>query len=297
MEGLPDAEALAEQLQFQCEVELWKDGFYELSKGTLETLVSKVSTYDFAVVVLSADDVTTKRGKTKRAPRDNAIFELGLFMGALGRERVYVAFDRSKDLDILSDFAGVTAAQFSPNSEGNRVAALAPAANAIRRQIERLGVRNGQLTTILVTQHGTHRRGTAATAAFSEAWRQSEWRESHLNAMAADTLWDFLATAVSDVTRRLVLFYDFNVASDRLLRADEVSEHLATIARIRERGRHLMFKPMIVMLHGQPLPEEIDHYFGIESATSASMRRTLNRLWTDIGAEWEKNPKSRNTPL
>ena len=44
---------------------------------------------DFAVLVLTPDDITLSRGTTIASPRDNAIFELGLFMGTNGRNRTF----------------------------------------------------------------------------------------------------------------------------------------------------------------------------------------------------------------
>lgn len=63
---------------------------------------------DFAALVLTADDQTTSRGKKKASPRDNVIFELGLLMGALGRERVFILKPRNVDVRIPSDLLGVT---------------------------------------------------------------------------------------------------------------------------------------------------------------------------------------------
>jgi predicted nucleotide-binding protein len=45
---------------------------------------------DFAAFVVTADDVTASRGRRKASPRDNVVFEIGLFMGAIGRERTFV---------------------------------------------------------------------------------------------------------------------------------------------------------------------------------------------------------------
>ena len=53
--------------------------------------------YDFAVLVVSDDDVTTSRKSTQASPRDNVILELGLFLGALGRRRAFVVVARTDD--------------------------------------------------------------------------------------------------------------------------------------------------------------------------------------------------------
>ena len=53
------------------------------------------------------------RKKKQAAPRDNVIFELGLFMGALGRERTFIVKPRHVDIKIPSDLLGVTFIEYS----------------------------------------------------------------------------------------------------------------------------------------------------------------------------------------
>lgn len=68
----------------------------------------------FAVVLLTPDDEGSLAGEelTKRA-RQNVIFELGLFIGLLGRENV--AAIRHEDVEIPTDFSGVV---YIPQNEG-----------------------------------------------------------------------------------------------------------------------------------------------------------------------------------
>jgi len=73
-------------------------------------------------------------------PRDNIIFELGLFMGRLGRERTFIVRPASGPLKIPSDLAGISTAAFDwPRSDGNYRAALGPACDQIRDVIRDLG--------------------------------------------------------------------------------------------------------------------------------------------------------------
>lgn len=140
-EGLPIAQALQVLLDYSCEVEVWSQGVFGLSQGGLESLVLALDRFDFAVLVLSADDLVRKRGETLAAPRDNVLFELGLFTGGLGRERTYMLYERSKPPELPTDLAGITAATFESHSSGNLEAALGAAATRIQQQIQRLGLR------------------------------------------------------------------------------------------------------------------------------------------------------------
>jgi hypothetical protein len=141
-EGSPIAEALQVLLDRECEVELWSQGIFGLSHGTLESLVLALDRFDFAVLVLTPDDMLIRRGAEKTVARDNVIFELGLFVGGLGRERTFMVYDRLAKPDLPSDLAGVTAATFEPHASGNHLAALGAASTLIKRRIEALGLRD-----------------------------------------------------------------------------------------------------------------------------------------------------------
>ena len=85
----------------------WKNGVFELSKSNIESLCAIADRADFGVFLLSKDDLTKSRGKKRASPRDNVLFELGLFMGSIGRERTF-AVCCGKNLKIPSDLYGVT---------------------------------------------------------------------------------------------------------------------------------------------------------------------------------------------
>jgi predicted nucleotide-binding protein len=91
---------------------------------------------DFAIVVLTADDMTTKRGQTYAVPRDNVIFELGFFMGRLGLERTYMVYSRDHSPTLPSDLAGITPATFAERADGNLAAAIGPATTQIMQAMQ-----------------------------------------------------------------------------------------------------------------------------------------------------------------
>lgn len=97
--------------------------------------------FDFALLVLTADDLTIARGMEKAAARDNVLFELGLFIGSLSRDRTFMLYDRTNPPSLPSDLAGIAAATFAPHSTGNFEAALGAPCRQIRNGIERLGIR------------------------------------------------------------------------------------------------------------------------------------------------------------
>lgn len=136
VEGLKIAEFIQLGLEYYAECTVWHQGVFGLSKGTLEELVRAVHGFDHAVLVLTPDDLVHKRGVSRDSPRDNVVFELGLFMGALGRERTYIVYCRDKAIDLPTDLAGVTAASYAERGDGNLQAALGPVCTKIKMAID-----------------------------------------------------------------------------------------------------------------------------------------------------------------
>lgn len=110
VEGLPVAQELPTCLQHdKVIVRPWTTkGVFGPSGIPIDDLIKLVEEADFAVFVFGPDDKIQSRGKRHAAPRDNVIFEMGLFMGRLGRERVFMVKDTRVDLKIPSDLTGVT---------------------------------------------------------------------------------------------------------------------------------------------------------------------------------------------
>lgn len=142
-EGLTFAKATQQLLDSVCEVTIWSQGVFGLGYSTLETLIGTVGQYDFALLILTADDLIHSRNLTAHAPRDNVLFELGLFMGGLGRDRTFVMYDRAADIKLPSDLAGISMATFEMHSSGNVRSSLGAAVSAIEERINQLGRRDG----------------------------------------------------------------------------------------------------------------------------------------------------------
>jgi CAP12/Pycsar effector protein, TIR domain len=121
---------------------VWSQGVFTPSAYPVDDLVSELNVSDFGVFVFSADDVITMRREEKRAIRDNVVFELGLFVGRLGRSRNFmIRPNDADDLHIPSDLAGLSPLTFDANRrDENIVAALGAACNKIRSAIQKMGV-------------------------------------------------------------------------------------------------------------------------------------------------------------
>jgi predicted nucleotide-binding protein len=99
--------AVRKALDRVAEAVVWTQGsVFEPGKFTLESLEDQARRSDFAVMVFAPDDVIFCRGKRQIGPRDNVIFELGLFMGATDRKRAFAVVPRGKKLKIPTDILG-----------------------------------------------------------------------------------------------------------------------------------------------------------------------------------------------
>ena len=121
------------------EVTVWDEGVFSVNKGFLERLLTIISEFDFAVLIWAPDDVTESKGEAMASPRDNVIFECGLFMGAVGRERVFIVCDQSVALKIPSDLAGITLGVYDGSRIGgaDAEAAVRMACDQITREIQK----------------------------------------------------------------------------------------------------------------------------------------------------------------
>lgn len=140
VEGLNVAYAVQQNLLHDAEITVWDQGVFELSSTTIESLVKALSSNDFAIFVFSADDILKMRGKESSSVRDNVLFELGLFIGKLGRERVFFLMPDGAELHLPSDLIGITPGKYEPKrADGSMQAATGPASHQIRLQIKKVG--------------------------------------------------------------------------------------------------------------------------------------------------------------
>jgi tetratricopeptide (TPR) repeat protein len=141
IEGLPIAYAVQQNLRYSAEVTVWDQGVFNLSESALESLQEVLSNSDFGVFVLSPDDVLKIRGKENVAVRDNVVFELGLFIGKLGKKRCFMLIpDKNAEIHLPTDLVGMTPGTYeTERSDGSFQRGSGPACHDIRGAIEKVG--------------------------------------------------------------------------------------------------------------------------------------------------------------
>jgi Predicted nucleotide-binding protein containing TIR-like domain len=140
-EGLKIARTLQAELEAatDCAVKRWDTDTFAPGSITLDALIARANSVDFAILVATDEDTVTSRGTQMAAVRDNIILEFGLFLGALGRERVYLLSVGNAKLP--SDLSGLTRLIYRNRSDGDVRAGLNDAVLRIEEAMARLGPR------------------------------------------------------------------------------------------------------------------------------------------------------------
>ena len=105
-EGLSVAERVKNFFSASYDCFLWTDDIFKNNESFLDTLLKSASLFDFAFLIFSADDMELVRDNVFDAPRDNVLFEYGLFLGRVGVDRAYIIAE--KDIKIPTDMLGIT---------------------------------------------------------------------------------------------------------------------------------------------------------------------------------------------
>lgn len=136
-EELKLAESAKKILEPEFEVTIWNDKIWDsavfrINNNFLQDLLRATLQFDFGILLGTADDKVNIRGKDVLQPRDNILFELGLFMGRLGISKC--AFIVEKELNILSDIEGISLSRFSKKEEGSFIDAVTGIKDFFRNQ-------------------------------------------------------------------------------------------------------------------------------------------------------------------
>jgi len=119
------------------DVESWVTTFNP-GRSTLDRLVELSQEVDFAAFVFAQDDWTTshKSAAGQASPRDNVVFEAGLFGGALGIRRTFILHANGSKLP--TDLVGLTSVRYDPATSAAETRAIN---QKLRKAIEAEGRR------------------------------------------------------------------------------------------------------------------------------------------------------------
>jgi hypothetical protein len=133
-------QALCNGLEDVARVEPWTTSFHP-GTNTLERLFELANEVDFAAFAFAPDDWTTANASAphasasgQAAPRDNVVFEAGLFGGCLGMRRTFILHANGTKLP--SDLLGLTCVRYG---EATTPAVMRTVNQKLRKAIENEG--------------------------------------------------------------------------------------------------------------------------------------------------------------
>ncbi|WP_413722709.1 TIR domain-containing protein [Sodalis sp. RH24] len=139
-ENLDVANAVIFNLDHHFQVTSWSTSTFNLSSNALDDLIIKASNVDFAVFIFSPEDISMMREHEKRVVRDNVLFEFGLFIGKLGKERCYILKPRNKELHLPTDLIGLNTEDYDEERTDNDIrSATIKACSSFQEAASRLG--------------------------------------------------------------------------------------------------------------------------------------------------------------
>jgi hypothetical protein len=150
-------EALTRGLEDVARVEPWTTSFNP-GTTTLERLLELTQQVDFAAFVFARDDWTSanpgssqSQGPGQASPRDNVVFEAGLFGGVLGMRRTFIL--HSEGAKLPSDLLGLTSVRYGETTPSQ----IRVVNEKLRKAIEgegRLARIEGLWWQFSLTEHG-----------------------------------------------------------------------------------------------------------------------------------------------
>jgi hypothetical protein len=100
------------------ECDIWDEGkVFELNTSALDALVKASRKYDYGILVATKDDLLKSRGANHFVPRDNVMFEMGMFLGSLGLTRAFLLVEKQSKLP--TDYNGITVPYYDDEIEGS----------------------------------------------------------------------------------------------------------------------------------------------------------------------------------
>jgi hypothetical protein len=144
------AAAIHARLGKVAECTVWTEGAFALSASTIAGLTKNLRDSDFGIFVFAPDDVASIKGDLLNVPRDNVVYEAGLFSGYLCPERCFIAIPQTVPIHIPTDLLGMTVGHYEDDrTDGNDESAVANFCLKVRQQIEQQGLFDGRSSEIL----------------------------------------------------------------------------------------------------------------------------------------------------
>lgn len=136
-EHLGLARVIQRLLPADLQTTVWDQRVFTMGNYAVDALLAQLRASDFGVFVLANADVATVRGKRHAVPRDNVVFELGMFTGQLGRLRTFVLVpETAPPVKLPTDLDGLITGRYQARRvRGGLEVALRPLCTEVAKLI------------------------------------------------------------------------------------------------------------------------------------------------------------------
>jgi hypothetical protein len=152
-EQLETAYVLAKQVASCADALVWDKLEFAPGLSIFDKLLNAADQFDFAVFIFNGDDIANIRGSKRSITRDNVVFELGLFVGKLGKDRAWWLSPANRArLRKITDLEGIEHLTYSVpkgSVKSGLTRSLSDVAVKICGQIGKLGPKNQRAVDVL----------------------------------------------------------------------------------------------------------------------------------------------------
>src|SRR5262245_55510243 len=132
-EALPIAKFVKDSLNDVAECIIWNEKVFGINKSYFDTLLEVPNLNDYAILIASKDDKTESKSKMFESPRDNVIFEFGLFLGRLGKRKVFII--EEEGVKLPSDIYGIEIPKFTRGAKQVNSKSLVACCERLKEEI------------------------------------------------------------------------------------------------------------------------------------------------------------------
>jgi predicted nucleotide-binding protein len=116
-------------------VTISSDNIFDASSHAVNSFLDEAGQSDFCALVLTNDGPVINRGSMQSLDSDSIVFEIGLFMGTMGPNRIFLIMPRQSDINIPIELLGLKVFEYQVDPDKSPSSVLTPMSNLLRDQI------------------------------------------------------------------------------------------------------------------------------------------------------------------
>jgi len=262
---------------FNIDPAAWDQGTFKLSATYIESLEKEMDKADFSILILTPNDVARIRDQEVAIPRDNVLFELGLFIGRLHRDRCFILYERGNEPKLPTDLLGVAAATYPRSDRASLEDALSPVCGDLLRRVSEI-LEDDKLGSFVAHVEGAWWERIQAKTGFEISFftiaPRDQYRSLYMSGDHFDAhgeligSWKTVAVGITETERKL--FYHWE--------GDHPSTSEGSASQVQGFGT-LEFDPAIDRLeHGKGGFMDVDpHVIGTAQWKTVRIKRVTNK--------------------